>query len=208
MPTKTFLRLPAEKQARLLDAAWAEFTRVSYADTSINNIVKDAGISRGSFYQYFADKDDLFAYLLKDIIDQLTEAYHHLLDQVHGDPFQLQLVSYDQFVQKSGEKQPLMDRFIQVVRINPGLDMQKLAEVEPGCMVLDTLAEYLDISGFRQQDPVFVHHVFFLLVASLCSAIMDRLLRPVDHEAHRQALQYRLDIIQHGVMDLPAPVNS
>lgn len=160
MPTKTFLRLPAEKQARLLDAAWAEFTRVSYADTSINNIVKDAGISRGSFYQYFADKDDLFVYLLKDIIDQLTEAYHHLLDQVHGDPFQLQLVSYDQFVQKSGEKQPLMDRFIRVVRINPGLDMQKLAEVEPGCMVLDTLAEYLDISGFRQQDPVFVHHVF------------------------------------------------
>ena len=56
MPSNTFFRLPEEKRQRLLDAAWEEFSRVSFADASINQIIRAANISRGSFYQYFTDK--------------------------------------------------------------------------------------------------------------------------------------------------------
>ncbi|MBQ2739471.1 MAG: helix-turn-helix transcriptional regulator, partial [Oscillibacter sp.] len=65
MCSETFLRLPEEKRRRILDAAWEEFTRVSFSDASINQIVQRSGISRGSFYQYFRDKEELMAYLME-----------------------------------------------------------------------------------------------------------------------------------------------
>lgn len=64
MPTKTFFNLSEEKKQRLLDAALKEFSRVPVSEASINNIVKTAGIARGSFYQYFNDKEDLYFYFI------------------------------------------------------------------------------------------------------------------------------------------------
>ena len=61
MPTDTFFRLPEEKRARILEGAWSEFTAVPYAEASINRIVQTSRIPRGSFYQYFEDKNDLFS---------------------------------------------------------------------------------------------------------------------------------------------------
>ena len=47
MPTDTFFRLPEEKRQRLLDAAWEEFSRVSFADASINQIIHTIGSIQG-----------------------------------------------------------------------------------------------------------------------------------------------------------------
>lgn len=62
MPKSTFFRLPQAKQDRLLEAAKEEFSRVPLKEASIANIVKLADIPRGSFYQYFEDKEDLYYY--------------------------------------------------------------------------------------------------------------------------------------------------
>lgn len=67
MPTQTFFHLPEEKQQRLLEAARVEFSRVPLNEASIAQIVKLAGISRGSFYQYFEDKEDLYFYYFEKI---------------------------------------------------------------------------------------------------------------------------------------------
>ena len=71
MPSSTFLNLPAEKQEKLLKAATREFSHRPFNEASINQIIKEAGIPRGSFYMYFQDKEDLFRYLLKGYVDQL-----------------------------------------------------------------------------------------------------------------------------------------
>lgn len=62
MPTDTFFHLPLDKQKRILSAAKKEFSRVPLKDASIANIIKDAEIPRGSFYQYFENKEDLYYY--------------------------------------------------------------------------------------------------------------------------------------------------
>ena len=64
MPTKTFLNLPKEKKLRILRAAKKEFSRVPLDKAVIANIVKEAEIPRGSFYQYFENVEDLFVYLI------------------------------------------------------------------------------------------------------------------------------------------------
>lgn len=67
MPKKTFFNLPIEKKQRIIDAAYDLFIENDYNNVNIRNITKKAGISIGSFYQYFNDKDDLYLYLLTEI---------------------------------------------------------------------------------------------------------------------------------------------
>ena len=72
MPSSTFLNLPAQKQEKLLEAATREFSQRPYNEASINQIIKDAGIPRGSFYMYFTDKEELFRYVLSGYVDQMV----------------------------------------------------------------------------------------------------------------------------------------
>ncbi|MDR1194120.1 MAG: TetR/AcrR family transcriptional regulator [Peptococcaceae bacterium] len=67
MPADRFFNLPAAKRERIFQAAVREFGRCRFSEASINQIIKDAGIPRGSFYQYFAGKEDLFLYVLGEI---------------------------------------------------------------------------------------------------------------------------------------------
>lgn len=66
MPTATFLGLPEERRARLVEEAITEFAERSYAEASLSQIVRRAGIAKGSLYQYFADKLDLYSWLLTE----------------------------------------------------------------------------------------------------------------------------------------------
>lgn len=64
MPTQTFFNLPEAKRRALLDAAIEEFAANDYENASISRVVARLGIAKGSIYQYFADKQDLFLYLI------------------------------------------------------------------------------------------------------------------------------------------------
>lgn len=64
MPKQTFENLPEEKRRRLVELAVDEFTEHPYAQASLSRIVQRAGIAKGSVYQYFDDKLDLYRWLL------------------------------------------------------------------------------------------------------------------------------------------------
>ena len=70
----TFERLPEEKRNRILQAARAEFIRYPYEKTSINRILAEAEVPKGSFYQYFDDKSDLFSFCICDVYKKLIDA--------------------------------------------------------------------------------------------------------------------------------------
>ena len=57
---------------RLLDAARTVFARYGYLDTTVDHIVTEAGVARGSFYTYFESKTDVFRHLAA-LIDQQVE---------------------------------------------------------------------------------------------------------------------------------------
>ncbi len=87
MPSERFLNLPDEKKKRIIKASLKEFARVSYDEISINRIIQDAEISRGSFYQYFNDKNDLQTFLLEGFRTRLKEEVQIYLDEKKGDMF-------------------------------------------------------------------------------------------------------------------------
>jgi AcrR family transcriptional regulator len=63
VPTDTWHRLPAARRQAVLDAAEAEFADRGFSGGSLNVIARNARVSKGSLFQYFTDKSDLYAHL-------------------------------------------------------------------------------------------------------------------------------------------------
>jgi TetR/AcrR family transcriptional regulator len=61
----TFLNLPEAKRDRIIVAATKEFSEKGYQGASINNLVEGLGISKGSIFHYFTNKNGLFLYIFQ-----------------------------------------------------------------------------------------------------------------------------------------------
>lgn len=70
-----FYALEPEKQERIINAALQEFTRRGYKDASTNVIAQEAGISKGSLFNYFQSKRSLYLFLLEYIVGIIEEIY-------------------------------------------------------------------------------------------------------------------------------------
>src|ERR1700727_1351257 len=53
---------------RLLEAGMVEFEERGFHGVRVDDVVRRAGISHGTFYLYFSNKEDLFKALLKDAL--------------------------------------------------------------------------------------------------------------------------------------------
>jgi AcrR family transcriptional regulator len=74
MPTVTWARLSGEKRAAVIAAAEAEFAAHGFSGGSLNVIARRAGVAKGSLFQYFADKRDLYAHIT-DLGSQRVRAH-------------------------------------------------------------------------------------------------------------------------------------
>jgi AcrR family transcriptional regulator len=70
MPRKRFADLEQHRRERILGAAAREFAERGYEAASVNRIIIEAGISKGSLYYYFDDKEDLFATVVEQAAGQ------------------------------------------------------------------------------------------------------------------------------------------
>ena len=70
-----------ERREELLDAALNEFTSKSYDEASLNNIIKESGISKGTFYYHFRDKQALYLFLLEASIQRKLEFVNKKLNE-------------------------------------------------------------------------------------------------------------------------------
>lgn len=107
MPTDTFFKLPEEKKKKIRLAAEKEFSRVPFEETSIKNIVEQAGIARGSFYQYFENKEDLLAYLVRLRFQNIESFLDQTLEETKGDPFAWFLTMYDFMIKECFNKKEI-----------------------------------------------------------------------------------------------------
>ncbi len=86
MPRDTFFNLPENKRERIIEVAFSEFEIKTYQEASVNTIIREAHISKGSFYQYFEDKKDLYQFLIDKMVEEklkyITEAMANPFD--HG----------------------------------------------------------------------------------------------------------------------------
>ena len=100
MPKETFLKLSKEKQQKIIKSAKKEFARAPIENVSIKNIVEDADIARGSFYQYFESKEDLLIYILKENSEKLNTKLKYKVKETNGDIFRLYIFLYDSMIEE------------------------------------------------------------------------------------------------------------
>jgi AcrR family transcriptional regulator len=74
MPTVTWARVDPARRAAVVEAAEAEFGARGFSRGSLNVIARRAGVAKGSLFQYFADKRDLYAFIA-DLASQRVRAY-------------------------------------------------------------------------------------------------------------------------------------
>lgn len=77
MPKATFLNLPEEKKKKIFKEAIHEFSYKGYEKGNIGEIAKRAGVSKGSMYQYFEDKKELFMYCVKTAYEISSKYYDY-----------------------------------------------------------------------------------------------------------------------------------
>ncbi len=74
MPTVTWARVDPARRAAVIEAAESEFGAHGFSRGSLNVIARRAGVAKGSLFQYFADKRDLYAFIA-DIGSQRVRSY-------------------------------------------------------------------------------------------------------------------------------------
>lgn len=120
MPTQQFFRLPKEKQQRIRQALFQEFTSYSLVDAQVARIIKVARISRGAFYNYFMGLQDAYVYLFKY---EMGRIHQPLKLQKH-----LSAVDYTNLARKfltNVHQQQLRRLLIFHFQVNAGILLQK-----------------------------------------------------------------------------------
>lgn len=96
-----FHNIEKEKQDRIINASIKEFAKNGYDKASTNEIVKEAGISKGLLFHYFQNKKQLYFYLYEHMIDILMEKILEEVDWDEKDIFiryrQMALLKLDLF---------------------------------------------------------------------------------------------------------------
>lgn len=79
MPKDTFLNLPEEKREMVMRAAINEFMNKGFEKGKIGDIAKSAGVAKGSMYQYFENKRELFLYSVRWALELVMKKYSKVM---------------------------------------------------------------------------------------------------------------------------------
>lgn len=188
MPTGTFERLPQSKKQQIRDAIIQECSQVPYEQVSINRIVRSAGISRGSFYQYFADKRDMFLYVTRDVKERVLAVIKEGLKQ-NVSFLDLMMRIYD-VLQEECSQTPYLDMYRNMVK-NWQIQQDWTAFPLHCRQPLEQLYERMNIgtSLTKQQFLCWQRTVFILVKASVVELFLDPHDLTKKREQFRQQMQ-------------------
>jgi TetR/AcrR family transcriptional regulator len=174
-PKNTFHNLQADKQRRITAAAVHEFAEYGFKQASVNRIVKETGIAKGSLYQYFAGKEALYLHVFTDFIELVKHTVKN-----SETPDDDEVFSRIRFVIKAG---------MQFIRTHPEyfrLYSRLLSEEESPCrQELLAQVRFFPIEYFvplirkGQDDGAIRTDVSIELIVFMIDAVLDRFLLTV-----------------------------
>lgn len=104
MPKATFFNLNNTKRENIEKAIEEEFGRTTFEKASISSIIEKAKIPRGSFYQYFEDKEDAIKYIVQKYMEKEKEKIRKLLIEANGNIFEATIKIFEYMIESVKEK--------------------------------------------------------------------------------------------------------
>ena len=194
MPRKEFFNLSFEKQTSIIESARKEFTSVVYEDASINKIVKDANISRGSFYCYFDNKKDIYLYIIKQeikrIVDNVVFSSEKKLDL-----FEACLKLFDQIVKfyETEDKE-----LIRNILYNMKMEFEnETIEIESE-RIFESVSSRVSLKNIEYKSQDELLSIIGMVIHFIVEGIFLTIFKDVDCKIVRKRLQFNLNVIKKG----------
>lgn len=201
MIKQTFYNLPITKRERIYQAIKTEFDRVPLDKISINSIIKEANISRGSFYQYFDDKGDLYDIFADKIMDSIKECFTNTLVKYKGDLFAtMEEVMSLHFIKVSQPKaKSQMQKFVPGVSVNAKSILDRICE--RSITYFNELIPNIDTRKFSfDNSPEDIRILFEMLMSISKNAIFYVLFMDIDTDEAIKIFNKKLKIIKNGCL--------
>jgi AcrR family transcriptional regulator len=196
MPKKTFVNLSIEKQKRVLNAAVKEFSRVSLREASIANIIVDAKIPRGSFYQYFEDKDDIFYYVLNFYAQSIKKHLIKLLMDNKGDIIVTFINLYKYVIDFINDKQKKVYFKNIFLNMNYKLERMFTPNLEDD---LNNVINLIDIDKLNINNKIQLIYILDIIEAVTMRNIVQSYKRNVSKEKNVEIYIKEMKLIKEGV---------
>ncbi|MGG0716992.1 TetR/AcrR family transcriptional regulator [Robertmurraya massiliosenegalensis] len=176
MSQSKFHRLPSEKQVRIVNAAMKQFVQSGYEKASTNEIVKDAQISKGSLFNYFNNKKDLYLYLIVNAL-KFVDLILAEVDISERDLFRR--LSQIGFIKlKIQQKYPLVFEFLKSTQLEEALEVKNEIASIIGSVLDSSLIriyENIDLSKFRPDvNPEKALHILNWTMRGFAEAQMEK----------------------------------
>ena len=201
MPKETFLKLSKEKQQKVINSAKKEFARVPIENVSIKNIVEEADIARGSFYQYFESKEDLVEFLIKSHLKNIEERFCLLIDKNDGDI----LAAFEEMFNKIIDKQKMegvnKERKVMehIKKLQEKYGCQSAVKDFPKEMTNTVLLNHIDKSKYRITTLEELASVYHIIMSMMIKNAID-FKNGDSKEEIKKAFKRDLDYLRYGVM--------
>jgi len=201
MPKQTFFNLPEDKRNTLIEAAEKEFSQVPLLKASVANIIKMAGIPRGSFYQYFENIEDLYMYLLDKETQKRKEYFNSLLKKHHGDIIETVTEMYSSFLVETPDEEE--QAFLQNVMLNvsnkDGFSLTDMFDLGKGKEHVKEIIKLIDKDRLNMKDDKELIHIMQIITAVVFRNFIEKLLRELSDEEAINNFTIEMNIIKHGI---------
>lgn len=195
MPTKAFYNLDTNKQKTILDAAKREFSDNYYEDASINKIIKEINMPRGSFYLYFQNKEDLYLYILELYLKKFKRILLDLLEQDNHDIFKSFISLYDHVVNINTMEKDLIDKiFINMNSKRFEYAIPELLKKEVDGSIINSIK--FNENSMNEED---INVVMSILIPILFINVSTVLSEPNNKELIREFYIKQINIIKKGL---------
>lgn len=198
MIKRTFYNLPPEKREKIIEVTRKEFRKGNKKKITINSVIKNAGISRGSFYQYFDDKLDLVELMTSDMVDKMVDFIKDELILNGGDIFELPIKIFD--VMTSDEK-GYHDMIVMSDRTNLNSDLVseymqfRFHEYD----FAGNLSPYVNHSNLNINDEENLQYVIFMMEDAIRSAMINVAKNSKSINKEREILRKKVEILKRAL---------
>ncbi len=191
MPKSTFYNLNEEKREKIKRALKNEFTKHTFEKASISNMIEEANIPRGSFYQYFEDKEDALKYIIEDFLNDEKKKIKELLIQNEGDIFLTTIDLYSYFVDKNyhEEEVKLFQNIMNKLR-NENVNIYKNIKTKrfTNLKDMDNDNYYINTSLLSIENDEDIEYMLRILTCILRAELIDVMHKKVSKEKRKRRI--------------------
>ncbi|WP_102345068.1 TetR/AcrR family transcriptional regulator [Bacillus sp. Marseille-P3661] len=198
MPKETFYNLHENKKQTLMAAIKEEFSRVPLFEASIANIVKTAGIPRGSFYQYFEDKEDAFFFLLKDYVAEQNNQFISILESHNGDLFNALVEFYLLIIKKECHLNFLRNAFLNMTHKVENTFSGIFSE-QAYSKSFNEMVGMLDRSKLNFTNHTELFHIMQIITAVTFRNLIEKFAKNLSDQEAVEIYKVELNILKKGL---------